>query len=131
MHFWSPKYGLCCMRGLVVFTHPAASVCPTRRASPRAPRSCRAGPPAPRGGSAPANRRAGTPGSGYILTTDQSDAGHVGIFSRRTNRPQAAGYILKTDQTPRSTRVAAIRRGTRVEPYSGAISASVHNWGEN
>eukprot|EP00976_Prorocentrum_cordatum_P036122 735000-Prorocentrum_minimum.AAC.1 len=23
---------------------------------------------------------------GYVLTTDQSDAGHVGIFSRRTDR---------------------------------------------
>eukprot|EP00959_Pyramimonas_sp_CCMP1952_P252874 5282713-Pyramimonas_sp.AAC.1 len=26
----------------------------------------------------------------YILTTDQSDAGSVGIFSRRTNRMQEA-----------------------------------------
>eukprot|EP00959_Pyramimonas_sp_CCMP1952_P424736 8896329-Pyramimonas_sp.AAC.1 len=27
---------------------------------------------------------------GYILTTDQSDAGDAGIFSRRTNRTQEA-----------------------------------------
>eukprot|EP00976_Prorocentrum_cordatum_P030725 625339-Prorocentrum_minimum.AAC.2 len=27
---------------------------------------------------------------GYILTTDQSDAGRAGILSRRTNRTQAA-----------------------------------------
>eukprot|EP00959_Pyramimonas_sp_CCMP1952_P100062 2092454-Pyramimonas_sp.AAC.1 len=28
--------------------------------------------------------------SGYILTTDQSDAGSAGIFSRRTNQTQEA-----------------------------------------
>eukprot|EP00976_Prorocentrum_cordatum_P118099 1196411-Prorocentrum_minimum.AAC.4 len=49
---------------------------------------------------------------GYILTTDQSDAGGAGIFSRRTNQTQEArvyshggpigrrrrGYILTADQ---------------------------------
>eukprot|EP00976_Prorocentrum_cordatum_P117005 1196241-Prorocentrum_minimum.AAC.5 len=37
--------------------------------------------------------RSPTPGwslrTGYILTTDQSDAGHAGIFSQRTNRDYA------------------------------------------
>eukprot|EP00976_Prorocentrum_cordatum_P094901 1189969-Prorocentrum_minimum.AAC.3 len=50
---------------------------------------------------------------GYILTTDQSEAGCAGIFSRRTTRRQDAwvyshdgpiggrmrGYILTTDQS--------------------------------
>eukprot|EP00976_Prorocentrum_cordatum_P062787 1176855-Prorocentrum_minimum.AAC.3 len=50
---------------------------------------------------------------GYILTTDQSDAGGAGIFSRRTNqthevrvyshdgpiRRRRRGYILMIDQS--------------------------------
>eukprot|EP00959_Pyramimonas_sp_CCMP1952_P057768 1205794-Pyramimonas_sp.AAC.1 len=41
-------------------------------------------------------------GFGRILTTDQSDAGSAGIFSRRTNRTQEApaGDDVQREPTP-------------------------------
>eukprot|EP00959_Pyramimonas_sp_CCMP1952_P089383 1869740-Pyramimonas_sp.AAC.1 len=41
---------------------------------------------------------------GYILTTDQSDAGRAGIFSRHTNRTQAARVYSHDGPIERRTR---------------------------
>eukprot|EP00976_Prorocentrum_cordatum_P095392 1190150-Prorocentrum_minimum.AAC.2 len=67
---------------------------------------------------------------GYILTADQSDAGSVGIFLRRTNQTQEVwvyshggpirrrkcGYILTTDQSGLLT--WTIRSSSSTNPYS-------------
>eukprot|EP00976_Prorocentrum_cordatum_P090858 1188282-Prorocentrum_minimum.AAC.1 len=71
---------------------------------------------------------------GYILTTDQSDAGSAGIFSRRTNQTQEArvyyhegpigrrkrGYILTKDQSD------AGRGGYLVALPPGHAASEVH-----
>eukprot|EP00976_Prorocentrum_cordatum_P095809 1190304-Prorocentrum_minimum.AAC.4 len=65
----------------------------------------------------------------YILTKDQSDAGHAGIFSRRTNRTQDArvyshegpigrrtrGYILMKDQSDAGRAGIFSRRTNRTQ----------------
>eukprot|EP00959_Pyramimonas_sp_CCMP1952_P430333 9013505-Pyramimonas_sp.AAC.1 len=66
---------------------------------------------------------------GYILTMDQSDAGRMGIFSRRTNQTQS--YVLKgwwrtnarTDAAPRTAHTARTLGHSRGHYSEGAVQA--------
>eukprot|EP00959_Pyramimonas_sp_CCMP1952_P122454 2559986-Pyramimonas_sp.AAC.1 len=58
---------------------------------------------------------------GYTLTTDQSDAGSVGIFSRRTNQTQEAWVYSHDRPIRRRKRAARSHRRDEFAPSEGGV----------